>query len=552
LQTKLNWGGFLKKYFFLQLVASGAPALPVALTQPCSTLQDGAPATPFAQVRRLIESPEHGLGRPLEEIFAEFDTEPVASGSIAQVHRAVLRGDGDGGVAGAKESGDVVAVKVQHPRIREKSSADARGIELLSRLAGRLFPGFEFTWVAAELRRSMCMETDFVLEAAHAGEARRILASLRDQSVPWHVPPVRAAASSSRVLTADFVTGARIDDLAGIRREGGDPRRVAAAVVRGFAEMLFVHGFVHGDPHPGNLMFAGGKIVLLDHGLYRRFDEDFRASLCRMWRGIALFDAAEVRREAAAMGAGELADILAIVMTGRLLPGGGSPRSQQGVAKEGGERTDSTDVQRTGSTDPHHHHQHIGTEPHHHQHVGTGSQHHPGRSALGAAPTAAERAAFRDRIRGSVLVTWQSEDFAAALEGLPRDLLYVCKATKVQSSHRISGKKLCMATSPPTHQSAQRQSSHRISGKKLCMAKSSPTHQSAPCDCMYLQNFPVLCCALCCAWMFCQVHVPGEQSRARHQFRARGQPREPDPGARIGRHRRRPHWRKKWTQCSPQ
>jgi len=119
-----------------------------------------------------------------------------------------------------------------------------------------------------------------------------------------------------------------VDDVDSLEKAGIDPKQVASLLVDVFAEMIFCHGYVHGDPHPGNILVhkhpsRSGKnnfdLVLLDHGLYRELDENFRSNYCRLWRALILLDPDEIQQAGRNLGAGEFARYLPVIFTGRVM-----------------------------------------------------------------------------------------------------------------------------------------------------------------------------------------------------------------------------------------
>ncbi len=262
-----------------QIASTRADLLPRALVDELALLRDQVPPFPFAAVRTTVES---SLGRPLEDVFAEFEEEPVAAASVAQVHRAVLR-----------DGGEVVAVKVRRPDILEKVRLDRSILLFVGRTLERVVPSVRLMSLEGALR-AFC---DAVEEQIHleneAHHNRRFTANFAgdpDISFPRLVP----AACSDAVLTMEFVEAVREEDL---EARGLDVHRVVDAGMRCVCRMVFLHGFVHADLHPGNVRFLPpGRIVLLDLGLVGTLDDADRLTTAELLFALSVGDGATVAR----------------------------------------------------------------------------------------------------------------------------------------------------------------------------------------------------------------------------------------------------------------
>uniref|UniRef100_A0A023GFI0 ABC1 atypical kinase-like domain-containing protein n=1 Tax=Amblyomma triste TaxID=251400 RepID=A0A023GFI0_AMBTT len=226
-----------------------------------------------------------------EEMFKEFNRTPIAAASLAQVFKAKTLEDKD------------VAVKVQYIDLQQRFNGDLNGIGILIHIVSWMHPDFNFAWILDYLRSSLVKELDFVHEAGNMERCARDLAHLPYVSVP----KVHWNKTSKRVLTMDFVDGVKISNVQGIKKLGLDIADVDRKMVSAFAEQLFHTGFVHADPHPGNVFVKRGddgkaKIVLLDHGLYEEISKANRLSLCRLWKSIIMNDHSGMKTHSLELG----------------------------------------------------------------------------------------------------------------------------------------------------------------------------------------------------------------------------------------------------------
>ncbi|KAG6387632.1 hypothetical protein SASPL_152824 [Salvia splendens] len=127
-----------------------------------------------------------------------------------------------------------------------------------------------------------------------------------------------------KVLTMEFCEGHKIDDLEYLKRMGINPLEVAKTLIDVFAEMIFVHGFLHGDPHPGNILVSpdrhnGFSLVILDHGIYKQLPEEFRKSYCHLWEALIRLDSQKIQHLGETFGVGKYARYFPVIFTGRTI-----------------------------------------------------------------------------------------------------------------------------------------------------------------------------------------------------------------------------------------
>ncbi len=246
-------------------IASTRPDLvPEPVLRELKKLQDEVPPESFGVVRTTVE---RELGAPLSELFESFEETPLASASIAQVHRAVLRTE-DGPV-------DVV-VKVQRSGVEQTVTRDIDLLYWLAHLVERTVPEARIyapVKLVQEFDRSMRAELDFVQEAENA---ERFAQNFADRP-RVRFPKVYRQASGRRVLTLEYIDGVKVDRAVA---EGYSGESIAKLAVDMIIKMIFEDGFFHADPHPGNVFVTGDReqptLVLIDLGLVGRLSPKLR------------------------------------------------------------------------------------------------------------------------------------------------------------------------------------------------------------------------------------------------------------------------------------
>ncbi len=227
-------------------------------------LQDNVPPFSFDLVRNTIETE---LGSPLEQIFKNFDEIPLAAASIGQVHRAQL------------PDGHNVVVKIQRPGILKIIQVDLKILRHLATLTEKHMEEWELqqpTRIVDEFSRMIDKELDYSLEAAHM---ERFASQFADEET-IHVPEVFHKLSSQRVLTMEYVEGIKASEISLLEQSGLDTALLAARGADLMMKQVFVHGFIHADPHPGNVLFLENNVICyLDFGMMSRVSRKQMESL---------------------------------------------------------------------------------------------------------------------------------------------------------------------------------------------------------------------------------------------------------------------------------
>lgn len=268
-----EWGPTAIK--FGQMLSTRPDIMPPAYLEELCKLTDSVPPFPSKAAREIIEKE---LGRPIAELFRVFEDTPIAAGSIAQVHCAVMK------------TGDAVVVKVKRPHIASIMMAD---LDLLETLAVPLLEWIEDlkplrpAMLLLEFRRSVLRELDFVTEASVTDKVRRDLAELERVQIPtvyWHL-------TTSSVLTLQRLSGTSLSDTQALAALPVDRKQLARNLAECFLTQFFKTGLFHADPHGGNIFVTqDGSIALLDFGMCGRLDRELRSSLATTMIALARGD----------------------------------------------------------------------------------------------------------------------------------------------------------------------------------------------------------------------------------------------------------------------
>ena len=240
-----------------QVLSTRPDLVGVALADELQHLQEEAPADSPKTVRTTIAEE---LGQPVDELFAEFDEQPLASASIGQVHCARL------------PSGQPVVIKVQHAGIEQKVRVDLDILAGLADLAENIpeFKNYRPRATVAEFQRTLLRELDFGREERHMQEFAHNFADDPRVRIPRTYPDL----TTGRVLTMERLEGIKLTERARLAASNWDLVETARRGAELYIEMIFTHGFYHADPHPGNLVVLEGNVIgLLDYGMVGRIDD---------------------------------------------------------------------------------------------------------------------------------------------------------------------------------------------------------------------------------------------------------------------------------------
>ncbi|GFR47545.1 hypothetical protein Agub_g9268 [Astrephomene gubernaculifera] len=238
-------------------------------------LQDNVPPFDREAARSILEA---SLGRPVDQVFAEFEIEPIAAASLGQVHLARLK------------DGQRVVVKVQRPGLKELFDIDLKNIRALAVWLQKVDPktdGAARDWVAIydECSRILYQEIDYRLEGRNADRFRENFAG-----VDWvKVPRVFWEYSSQEVLVLEYAPGTKINDGAAIDRMGLDRKRLARLAVESYLQQILRYGFFHADPHPGNVAVDaenGGRLIYYDFGMMGSLAPQVKSGLLELFYGV--------------------------------------------------------------------------------------------------------------------------------------------------------------------------------------------------------------------------------------------------------------------------
>ncbi|KAG6546202.1 hypothetical protein Mapa_012240 [Marchantia paleacea] len=277
-----------------QLSSTRSDLFPAEFVEELAKLQDRVPAFSSEKAMALIEKE---LGSPVDELFMQFERQPIAAASLGQVHRAILF------------NGEKVAVKVQRPGLKELFDIDLDNLKRIAEyfqnsesLGG---PTRDWLGIYEECKTILYEEIDYLKEGRNADRFRRDF-----RNIKWaRVPQIYWDYASRKVLTLEYVPGIKINEVAKLDAGGFDRRRIARLAIEAYLIQILKTGFFHADPHPGNLAVdTDGSLIYYDFGMMGDIKSFTREKLLEMFYAVYEKDAQKV--------------INALIDLGALLPTG--------------------------------------------------------------------------------------------------------------------------------------------------------------------------------------------------------------------------------------
>jgi predicted unusual protein kinase regulating ubiquinone biosynthesis (AarF/ABC1/UbiB family) len=265
-----------------QSLGTRADLLPLSFVKALGELQDNVPKFPNSVAFARIEKE---LGRKINEVYAEFDIEPIAAASLGQVYRAKLF------------TGEEVAVKVQRPNLEAIIKGDIEILRKVTKFAER-FPALnenaDWAGMLREFDETVHEEMDY---SAEGKNAERFRESFKDWS-NIHVPTIYWNATSSKVLTMEFIHGDKVVELDKLNARGISPEKVNRLLIKTYLKQLLEDGFFHADPHPGNLLvMSDGRLAFFDFGMVGRITPKLQAKMIDAFFHVVAKDAPGIAQD---------------------------------------------------------------------------------------------------------------------------------------------------------------------------------------------------------------------------------------------------------------
>ena len=251
-----------------QILCTRPDLVGVEMAEDLKKLRDNTPTTPFTEMKKVIETT---LGKPLEEIYSEFDETPLGSASIGQVYKATL-----------KTTGEKVAVKVQKPGVYDVVAADVKIMEEIAITSDKYITSvktYNLPAIVKEFERSIFKELDYMEEVMNM---QKVTHNFENEDY-IKIPKVYTDYCSDKVITMELIDGIEVTELFDKQIEGIDNKTIANYGVRSYFKQVILDGFFHADPHPGNMFITkDAKVCYIDFGMMGILSDDFRRDLARL------------------------------------------------------------------------------------------------------------------------------------------------------------------------------------------------------------------------------------------------------------------------------
>ena len=277
-----------------QILSTRPDLIPLEFCKEFEKLQDKAPAIEYEKVKAQIENE---IKQPIDKIFNNFSSQPVAAASLAEVHLAELK------------TGEKVVVKVQRPDIRRMITADLEILYGLAKLAEKHIKEsrvYDPVGVVEEFKKTILKEIDFNVEANNIERFRR---NFKDDNTVY-VPEVFRDLSTAKILTIERIEGIKVSDIEKIEESGLDRKQIAINGANAVLKQIFIHGFFHADPHPGNIfVLDNNRIAFVDYGMVGRLDEETKVQFASILTAVVEREVSGVIESLIAMGVVEEADV---------------------------------------------------------------------------------------------------------------------------------------------------------------------------------------------------------------------------------------------------
>jgi predicted unusual protein kinase regulating ubiquinone biosynthesis (AarF/ABC1/UbiB family) len=255
-----------------QLFSTRADLLPLPFVEALARLQDHVKPFAWEEAEAIVTGE---LGVRISKAFSEFQQEPLAAASLGQVHRAALR------------DGRQVIVKIQRPGIRQRIVDDLEALHELAEFADKHTEAgrrYGFAGMLEEFRKTLLKELDYRQEARNLATLRENMREFPDIVVPGAIDDY----TTSRVLTVEFVKGRKVTELPPIARTEMDGGRLAGQLFQAYLKQTLLDGFLHADPHPGNVLLTeDDKIALIDLGMVTRIESSMQERLLELLLAIS-------------------------------------------------------------------------------------------------------------------------------------------------------------------------------------------------------------------------------------------------------------------------